>query len=70
MENTVQSTRVLRNVRWTKRDYESTNIVACVLPEGVQCPPVGAWVDADDSILKDLTRLWIERENIEIWGYL
>ena len=57
-----------RNRFYAKRDYESTNIIACVADE---CPPSpdGRWVPTDDAVLRGLLRLWIERD-VEYYGYL
>jgi len=59
---------IYRNKYFTKRDYETTNIVACVADE---VPPSndGRWVPADESILTGLTQLWIER-GVRFYGWL
>ena len=49
--------KTYRNSRFTKRDYECTNIVAIVadrLPQGYD-PAI--WREADDSVLKGLMQL-------------
>jgi hypothetical protein len=58
-----------RNKHFTKRDYEATNIVACVSASA----PNDNYVPADDSILFGLTSLWLERVNgqeVRFYGYL
>jgi hypothetical protein len=61
--------KVFRNKHFTERNYECTNIVACV--------PVGEWHDpsnehyapADESLLVGLTALWVEG-GMQYYGYL
>lgn len=48
-----------KNKNFTKRDYEATNIVACVADEAPASPD-GRWVAADDSVIAGLTQLWIQ----------
>ena len=48
--------KTFRNAKYTKRDYECTNVVACVCP----VKPTGGyedWIEADESILEGLTKL-------------
>lgn len=65
--------KTYRNARFTKRDYECTNIVAIVaekLPIRFQG---GDWVEADASATKGLTFLGAEYSNgerFELYGYL
>ncbi len=54
-----------RNAKWTTRDYECTNVVACV---GLSAPGPN-WVECDPAILEGLTPLWIEH-GVKYWGYL
>lgn len=42
-----------RNINWTKRNYECTNVVACVGDK----PANGDWAECDDNILIGLTKL-------------
>lgn len=44
---------IFKNKHFTKRDYECTNIVACVADE---CPNEN-YVPADESVLVGLTKL-------------
>lgn len=42
-----------KNARFIKRDYECTNVVACV----AESAPSADWVACDESVLRGLTRL-------------
>lgn len=54
-----------KNKNFTKRNYECTNVVACV----AETAPNANYVPADDSILEGLTQLWIEG-GVRYYGYL
>lgn len=54
-----------RNKNHTKRDYETTNVVACVS----ESAPGPAWELADATILDGLTQLWIQA-GVRYYGYL
>jgi hypothetical protein len=54
-----------RNVHFTRRDYETTNVVACQ----AEVAPNANYVACDDTILRGLTKLWIER-GVQYFGYL
>lgn len=54
-----------KNKLFTKRDYECTNIVACVAEQA----PSEHFVPADESVLNGLTKLGIERD-VAYYGYL
>ena len=54
-----------KNKHFTKRNYECTNIVACV----AAAAPDENYIEADETILKGLTRLWVEND-VEYYGYL
>lgn len=56
---------VYRNKQFTKRNYECTNIVACVADQA----PGDNYEPADPSILNRLTQLWIEK-GVKYYGYL
>ena len=54
------------NTKFTKRDYEATNIVACMAEK----PPTPDWIPSDRSeTLKGLTHLWTEA-GVQYYGYL
>ena len=61
-------TKTFKNKNFTKRDYEATNVVACVA-ETAPATPDNRWVEADDSILNGLMPLWIER-GVRFYGHL
>jgi len=55
-----------KNKAWDgKRDYECTNVVACVAEHA----PDASWIECDDRILNGLTQLWIIRD-VRYFGYL
>ena len=54
-----------RNTKFTTRNYDCTNVVACV----ASAAPASHWQPADESILSGLTQLY--RENgVTYYGYL
>lgn len=57
--------KTFRNVHFTKRDHECTNVVACQADEA----PGADWVECSADILAPLTQLWI-RGNVRYFGYL
>lgn len=57
--------QTFRNKNFTKRDYEATNVVACVAAEA----PGENWEPCADSIIDGLTQLFIERD-VRYFGYL
>lgn len=57
-----------KNKNFTKRDYEATNVVACVADEAPASPD-GRWVAADDSVITGLSPLWIER-GVQYFGQM
>ncbi len=57
--------RTFKNERFTQRDYESTNIVACM----ADTAPSEQWTECAESILVGLTKLWIEK-GVHYFGYL
>lgn len=54
-----------RNKNFTKRDYECTNVIACVADSA----PNENWISADESVINNLTQLWIEN-GVRYYGYL
>lgn len=59
-----------KNKHFTKRDYECTNIVACVSDKPIEAGEYGeVYVPADDSILNGLTMLYIQA-GVQYYGYL
>lgn len=58
--------KTFKNTRFTKRDYECTNIVAC---RSEKSPTTSDWKPADDSVLFGLTMLY-RQAGVEYWGYL
>ena len=59
---------VFKNKNFTKRDYEATNIVACVAEAAPQTSD-NRWQPADEAALNGLTQLWIEN-GVRFYGYL
>jgi hypothetical protein len=57
-----------RNVNFTRRDYETTNVVAAVSLDG-RAPRGEGWQVADESAIDGLTSLWIEG-GVRYYGYL
>lgn len=60
--------QTFKNRNFTKRDYEATNIVACVAETAPETPD-NRWEPTDDAILAKLTPLWIEA-GVRFYGYL
>lgn len=54
-----------RNTKFTRRDYECTNIVACVAVTA----PAANWEPADESILSGLTKLYTQG-GVTYYGHL
>ena len=48
--------RTFKNSKFTRRDYECTNVVAC----RAATAPADHWVECDESALKGLTQPWTE----------
>jgi hypothetical protein len=60
--------KTFKNIFYTKRDYEATNIVCCQSehkPEKF----TNMWRECSDSELKGLTKLYIECD-VTYYGYL
>jgi hypothetical protein len=51
--------KVYRNTQWKERNYECSNIVACVATQ----PPNDNYTEADPSLVENMQRLWIETIN-------
>ena len=47
--------KTLRNTKYTKRDYEATNVIAC---QAVAAPD-SHWVECSEAVLVGLQPLWI-----------
>ena len=58
--------KTFKNANYTKRNYECSNVIACV---GPQAPATGSWVESTDSILTGLTRLWTVGD-VTFYGFL
>lgn len=58
--------KTYRNKHFTKRNYETTNVVAC---QAEKNPDPAKWVEADESILVGLTPLWTER-GVKLFGHM
>lgn len=57
--------QTFKNKHFTKRDYECSNIVACV----AETAPDDNYVPADATVLEGLTQLWIQ-SGVRYYGYL
>ena len=59
---------VFRNTRFTTRNYECTNIAACIpVDDGAKVPD--GYEVAPSAILNGMQPLWIEA-GIQYWGWL
>ena len=59
---------IYRNINYTRRDYECTNIIACESADRV--PPEPYWERTeDDAILNGLTMLYMNN-GIAYYGHL
>jgi hypothetical protein len=56
---------VFKNKNYTKRDYETTNIVACV----ADIAPNENWIESDESALTGLTQLWTQ-SGVTFYGHM
>ena len=54
-----------KNTKFTRRDYECTNVVACE----AETAPAEHYAPCDPSELRGLTHLWTER-GVRYFGYL
>lgn len=59
---------VYRNRNFTKRDYECSNVVACVADRAPVTPDC-RWVEDDEGLLAGLTQLEIVA-GVRFYGYL
>lgn len=57
-----------KNKNFVKRDYEATNVVACVADEAPASPD-GRWVASHDALVVGLTPLWIE-SGVQYFGHM
>ena len=56
--------KTFKNKNFTKRDYECTNVVACV----AETAQNDNYVEADPAIIEHLAKLWIEN-GVQFYGY-
>lgn len=56
---------VYRNKNFTKRDYECTNVVACV----AETAPSAEWIECGEEVLAGLTQIHIVA-GVRYFGYL
>ena len=54
-----------KNKNFTTRNYECTNVIACV----ADAAPDKNYIESDDSVLQGLTQLWIEN-GVRYYGHL
>jgi len=54
-----------KNIHFTKRDYEATNIVACQAME----VPNQNYAPCDESVIESLTHIYTEN-GVRFYGYL
>ena len=59
---------VYRNTRFTKRNYECTNVAACLVYDAGSKVPEG-YEPANESLISNMNPLWIEA-GIQYWGWL
>jgi hypothetical protein len=57
--------KTYRNKNFQKRNYEVTNIVACVATDA----PNENWIECDESELNGLSKLWTQGD-VQFYGYL
>ena len=57
--------KIFKNKNFLKRDYECTNIVACMS----EAAPDDNWVECEKDILTNLQKLWVQN-GVHYYGYL
>lgn len=57
--------KTFRNTNWTRRDYESTNIIFCQSDEA----PATYWVECDEIEIGKCQQLWIQ-DGVKYFGHL
>lgn len=57
--------KIFKNKNHTKRDYEATNVVACIAEKA----PNENYVEADESLMTRLQPLFTEN-GVEYYGFL
>jgi len=62
---TATALKTFRNTKFTKRDYECSNVVACQ----AETAPGPQWVECDESFLAKMDRLWIQG-GVRYFGWL
>lgn len=58
-----------RNKNWTKRNYECTNVVACVADKA----PEPYYVPCDSSFIANMQPLWLDTvggQDVRYYGWL
>jgi hypothetical protein len=61
--------KFFKNTKFVKRDYEATNIAACL----AESAPGPQWVECDESYVAKMNRLWTNVEGgitITYYGWL
>jgi hypothetical protein len=54
-----------KNTSFVKRDYECSNIVACLADKA----PAENFAPSDETVINGLTQIWIEN-GVRYYGYL
>lgn len=57
--------KTFKNINWKNRDYECTNLVACV----AEVAPGVNWVECGADVIQPLAHLYSQR-GVQYWGYL
>jgi len=57
--------KVFLNSAFERRNYEVTNVVACL----AEVAPGPQWVECDETILARLSPLWIQN-NVRYFGWI
>jgi len=57
--------QTFKNIYYTSRNYDCTNIVACV----AEVAPNDNWQPTDETVLAGLEHLWTEG-GVRFYGYL
>lgn len=58
-------TQIFKNKNFIKRDYECTNVVACISENA----PNENYVPAEEKILAGLTQLWVQ-DGVRYFGHM
>jgi hypothetical protein len=57
--------KTFRNKNFTKRDYETTNVIFCQADQA----PDANWIECDKSEIGNCQQLW-KRDGVTYFGYL